>query len=122
MSLERLGHYTIVRLLGVGGMGEVYLAEDTKLRRQVALKVLPAAFSGDSERLARMRREARTLASLTHPFVGVALVRANYDTSPDGQRFLMLAPADPGRTASNRIEVVLNWTEELKRLARVTKK
>ena len=69
MSLERLGHYTIVRLLGVGGMGEVYLAEDTKLRRQVALKVLPATFSGDSERLARLRREARTLASLTHPHI-----------------------------------------------------
>jgi Tol biopolymer transport system component len=69
MSLDRLGHYTIVRLLGVGGMGEVYLAEDTKLGRQVALKVLPAAFSGDPERLARMRREARTLASLTHPHI-----------------------------------------------------
>jgi serine/threonine-protein kinase len=49
-------------------------------------------------------------------------VRANYDVSPDGQRFLMVAPGDPGRTASNRIEVVLNWTEELKRLAPVTKK
>jgi hypothetical protein len=49
-------------------------------------------------------------------------VRANYDVSPDGQRFLMVAPAEPGRTASNRIEVVLNWTEELKRLAPVTKK
>ena len=48
--------------------------------------------------------------------------RANFDVSPDGQRFLMLALADPGRTASNRIEVVLNWTEELKRLAPVTKK
>jgi Tol biopolymer transport system component len=48
--------------------------------------------------------------------------RANYDVSPDGQRFLMLAPVDSGRTAPNRIEVVLNWTEELKRLAPAAKK
>jgi serine/threonine protein kinase/Tol biopolymer transport system component len=65
----RLGFYEIVSALGVGGMGEVYRARDTKLNRDVALKVLPASFAVDSDRLARFRREAQTLASLNHPNV-----------------------------------------------------
>ena len=64
---ETLGHYRIVRLLGKGGMGEVYLAEDTKLDRQVALKILPAELAEDSERRARFEREAKAVASLNHP-------------------------------------------------------
>lgn len=64
---ETLGHYRIVRLLGKGGMGEVYLAEDTKLDRQVALKILPAELAEDSERRARFEREAKVVASLNHP-------------------------------------------------------
>jgi len=64
---ETLGHYRIVQLLGKGGMGEVYLAEDTKLDRQVALKILPAELAGDSERRARFEREAKAVASLNHP-------------------------------------------------------
>jgi Tol biopolymer transport system component len=63
----RLGSYDIVALLGVGGMGEVYRARDTKLGRDVALKVLPEAFTLDPERLARFKREAQVLASLNHP-------------------------------------------------------
>src|SRR5438309_11449828 len=66
----RLGHYEIVSLLGQGGMGEVYRARDTTLKREVALKVLPAAFLRDSERMARFQREAEVLASLDHPNVG----------------------------------------------------
>jgi eukaryotic-like serine/threonine-protein kinase len=63
----RIGAYEIVSPLGVGGMGEVYRARDTKLNRDVALKVLPEAFSLDPDRLARFKREAQVLASLNHP-------------------------------------------------------
>jgi serine/threonine protein kinase len=63
----RLGSYEILGLLGEGGMGQVYRARDTKLNRDVAIKVLPGAFSEDAERLARLTREAQTLASLNHP-------------------------------------------------------
>ncbi len=66
---HRLGVYHILDLLGVGGMGEVYRARDTKLGRDVALKVLPRLFSADPERLARFEREARLLASLNHPHI-----------------------------------------------------
>jgi Tol biopolymer transport system component len=63
----RLGPYEILSLIGSGGMGEVYRARDTKLSREVALKILPPAFAGDPDRLARFRREAQVLASLNHP-------------------------------------------------------
>jgi serine/threonine protein kinase/formylglycine-generating enzyme required for sulfatase activity/dienelactone hydrolase len=62
-----LGHFRIVRPLGRGAMGEVYLAQDRKLGRQVALKLLPVAFQGDSERVRRFEREARAAAALNHP-------------------------------------------------------
>ena len=67
---QRIGGYEIRSLLGVGGMGEVYRARDPKLDRDVAIKVLPAAFASDAERLARFQREARLLASLNHPHIG----------------------------------------------------
>src|SRR6516162_11170251 len=63
----RLGPYEILSLLGAGGMGEVYRARDTKLGRDVALKVLPEVLAGNAERMARFRREAQVLASLNHP-------------------------------------------------------
>src|SRR5262245_15419147 len=63
----RLGSYEITAQLGVGGMGEVYRATDANLGRDVAIKVLPAAFAQDADRLARFEREARTLATLNHP-------------------------------------------------------
>ncbi|HEX8171131.1 MAG TPA: protein kinase [Thermoanaerobaculia bacterium] len=63
----RLGPYTILELLGSGGMGEVYRAEDTRLHRDVAIKVLPAHLEGDATALERFRREARAVASLSHP-------------------------------------------------------
>ena len=69
-SGTRLGVYEILSPLGAGGMGEVYRARDTKLNREVALKVLPAAFSANRERVSRFEREARMLASLNHPHIG----------------------------------------------------
>jgi eukaryotic-like serine/threonine-protein kinase len=66
---QRLGVYHILELLGVGGMGEVYRARDTRLGRDVAVKVLPRLFAADPERLARFDREARLLASLNHPHI-----------------------------------------------------
>src|ERR1700681_4622565 len=64
---EKLGPYEILAPIGAGGMGEVYRAKDTKLDREVAIKVLPAALAQDPERLARFEREAKVLASLNHP-------------------------------------------------------
>ena len=66
---QRLGHYEVVAKLGAGGMGEVYRARDTKLGRDVALKILPQAFAADPDRLGRFRREAQILASLNHPHI-----------------------------------------------------
>jgi len=63
----RLSPYEIASPLGAGGMGEVFRARDTKLNRDVAIKVLPSAFAQDAERVARFRREAQVLALLNHP-------------------------------------------------------
>jgi eukaryotic-like serine/threonine-protein kinase len=62
-----IGHYRIIAKIGAGGMGEVYRAHDSKLKRDVALKVLPDSFAGDADRMARFQREAEVLASLNHP-------------------------------------------------------
>src|ERR671910_496009 len=67
----RLGVYEVTAQIGEGGMGEVYRARDTKLNRDVALKILPDAFAGDPDRLARFIREAQTLASLNHPNIAI---------------------------------------------------
>src|SRR5438094_3678502 len=66
---RQFGPHSVVELLAKGGMGEVYRARDTKLGRDVALKILPATFARDPERLARFEREARLLASLNHPHI-----------------------------------------------------
>src|SRR3984957_1415000 len=63
----KLGPYEVVAQIGAGGMGEVYQAHDTKLGRDVAIKVLPDAFAHDPERLSRFQREAKMLAALNHP-------------------------------------------------------
>jgi serine/threonine protein kinase len=66
---DRFGPYEILAPLGARGMGEVYRGRDTKLKRDVALKVLPEAFAADPDRMARFQREAEVLASLNHPHI-----------------------------------------------------
>ncbi len=94
----KLGPYEILAPLGAGGMGEVYRARDSKLNREVALKVLPDAFARDAERLARFEREAQLLASLNHPNIAAihGLEEAN------GVRYLVLELA-PGKTLAERL-------------------
>ena len=93
-----LSHYEIVGHLGGGGMGEVYLARDTRLERQVALKVLPADVAGDPERLGRFRREAKALAALDHP--GIVTVFSVEEA--DGIQFLTMAHVE-GQTLDRLI-------------------
>ena len=65
----KLGTYEIVAKLGSGGMGEVYRARDTKLKREIAIKILPEEFARDKERVSRFQREVEVLASLNHPHI-----------------------------------------------------
>jgi serine/threonine protein kinase len=85
-----LGHYTIIRQLGNGGMGEVYLADDTTLDRQVAIKILPETLRNDVERLARFRREAKAAASLKHH--NIATIYALEEA--DGLLFIVMEYVD----------------------------
>ena len=85
-SGSRFGSYEIIAPLRSGGMGEVYRARDTKLHRDVALKVLPELFSHDADRLARFSREAQILASLDHP--NIAIIHGIEEA--EGVRFLVL--------------------------------
>jgi len=94
----KLGSYTITALIGSGGMGEVYRAHDTKLKRDVAIKVLPLAFGNDLERLARFRREARVLASLNHP--NIASIHSLEDS--DGIHALVMELVE-GPTLADRV-------------------
>jgi serine/threonine protein kinase len=76
----RLGSYEVIESLGAGGMGEVYRARDTKLRREVAIKVLPEEFAADPDRIARFQREAELLATLNHP--NIAAVYGVEESTP----------------------------------------
>ena len=82
----RLGPYEIVSAIGAGGMGEVYRARDTKLGRDVAIKILPTAVTNDPDRLARFQREAQVLAALNHP--NIAAIHHVEETS-DGPPLVM---------------------------------
>jgi Tol biopolymer transport system component len=95
---RRLEHYDISAHLGSGGMGDVYQATDSKLGRTVALKLLPNAFAGDPDRMARFTREAKTLASLNHP--NIAAIHGLEEA--EGHRFLVMEFV-PGSTLAERI-------------------
>src|SRR3984893_12758525 len=102
-SGTRLGSYEIVQILGVGGMGEVYKAHDTKLKRDVAIKVLPAAFVNDSDRLSRFQREARILASLNHPNIAT-LHTLEVPERSDGTHYLVMELVS-GQALAERLSV-----------------
>src|SRR5262245_19305924 len=95
----RLGSLEITALLGKGGMGEVYRARDTKLKREVAIKVLPDEVSRDADRVSRFQREAEVLASLNHPNIAAIhnLEEAN------GSRYLVLELVE-GQTLADRLK------------------
>src|SRR5690349_8357386 len=95
----RLGPYEVLAPLGAGGMGEVYRARDPRLGREVALKVLPAAFAGDPDRLARLEREARVVAGLNHPNI-VTLYSVE---EADGARFLTMELVE-GRSLAELVD------------------
>jgi eukaryotic-like serine/threonine-protein kinase len=100
MSLigNKLGPYEITGAIGAGGMGEVYRARDTRLGRDVALKVLPEAFARDAERMARFRREAQVLASLNHPNIA-----AIYGFEDSGGAHALVMELVEGPTLAERI-------------------
>ena len=95
---QTVSHYRIVEKIGQGGMGEVYLADDTTLDRKVALKFLPEVFTGDPERMARFEREAKLLASLNHPNIAGIYGLEQID----GNRFLVLEYVE-GETLQARL-------------------
>ncbi len=96
---SRLSHYEVTALIGEGGMGQVYQATDTKLNREVALKILPEAFAADPDRLARFQREAQVLASLNHP--NIAQIHGLEEA--DDTRALVLELVE-GPTLADRIK------------------
>src|SRR5450432_3708664 len=98
VSGQSLSHSRIVDKIGAGGMGEVYRATDTKLNRDVALKVLPAEMALDPERLARFQREARAVAALNHPHI----VTIYSVEELDGVHFLTMELVD-GQPLDRRI-------------------
>jgi serine/threonine protein kinase len=96
---QNVGPYVVVDRLGAGGMGEVYRARDTRLRREVALKRLPLAFVMDRDRLARFEREARVLASLTHPNIAGIYGLETHDAAP-----VLVLELVPGKTLAAILE------------------
>jgi eukaryotic-like serine/threonine-protein kinase len=95
---QQLGSYEITALLGKGGMGEVYRARDTKLKRDVAIKILPDEFSRDADRVSRFQREAEVLASLNHPNIA-----AIYDLQELNNTRLLVLELVEGETLADRI-------------------
>ncbi|HUE90237.1 MAG TPA: protein kinase [Vicinamibacterales bacterium] len=94
----RLGAYEVTARIGVGGMGEVYQATDTRLKRQVAIKVLPEAFAADPDRVARFHREADAVAALNHP--GIAAI---YDLAEAGGTTFLVLEFVEGETLADRL-------------------
>jgi serine/threonine protein kinase len=97
---RRLGPYEVVAQIGAGGMGEAYQAHDTKLGRDVAIKVLPEAFAHDAERLSRFQREAKMLASLNHPNIAKIF---GLEHSDGGTSYLVMELV-AGKTLPDRLK------------------
>ncbi len=107
---KELGHYQILRQLGTGGMGEVYLAEDTKLGRKIALKILPPQFSQDAERKIRFEQEARAISALNHPNI----ITIHGIEKSDEVNFITTEYIE-GQTLKEKIaEKSLTWQETVK--------
>src|SRR5215471_2126377 len=106
---SELGPYRVDVLIGAGGMGEVYRGRDTKLNRDIALKVLPESLAADADRLARLTREANVLASLNHPNIG-----AIYGVEDAGDTRALVLELVEGPTLANRLaRGPLAWQDAL---------
>ena len=101
----RLGPYEIVSALGAGGMGEVYRARDTRLKRDVALKILSESFASDPDRLARFQREAEVLATLNHP--NIAAIHGLEESN--GTRALVMELVDGETLADGPVGARRYW-------------
>ena len=130
----RLGPYEIVGQIGAGGMGEVHRARDTKLQRDVAVKILPEEVAADPERMSRLEREARVLAALNHPNIAahpvstagvftagqptilirdVGIAAPYSSATPDHSRILIRVSPDAAED-KGEIRLLFNWDEALK--------
>ncbi len=94
-----LGVYEVLAAIGAGGMGEVYLGEDTRLGRKVAIKVLPEEYASDPERLARFEQEARAAAALNHPHIAVV-----HDIGTEGDIHFMVQEYLEGQSLRERLD------------------
>jgi serine/threonine-protein kinase len=108
-----LSHFKITAKLGEGGMGEVYRAEDTRLGREVAIKVLPEALTGDADRLERFEREARVLAALNH-----SNIASIYEVGEEGDLHFLVMELAPGFSLADRLEAGSLGMDEALPLAR----
>src|SRR5271169_767126 len=108
----RLGSYEVVAPIGAGGMGEVYQAHDTKLGRDVAIKVLPPAFAHDPERLSRFQREAKMLAALNHPNIATI-----YGLEQSGGTSYLVMELVSGETLAERVKAGPLGIEEALKIA-----
>jgi eukaryotic-like serine/threonine-protein kinase len=116
---ERLGNYQILQRIGAGGMGEVYLAEDTRLHRKVALKLLPAAFTQDADRVRRFAQEARAASALNHPNIltvydlgesqGRQFIATEYVEGQTLRQLLQTGPLPPAQV----VEIALQLADAL---------
>src|ERR1700692_372482 len=108
----KLGSYEVVAAIGAGGMGEVYRAHDTKLGRDVAIKVLPEAFAHDPDRLSRFQREAKMLASLNHPNIATI-----HGLEQSGDTSYLVMELVSGETLSERVKAGPLGVEEAIKIA-----
>jgi serine/threonine-protein kinase len=99
---QTIGHYRVLRQIGVGGMGEVYAAEDLTLNREVALKLLPAKMADDAERRERFEREAKVIAALDHPNI-VTIHSIERAVGADGEVHFITMQLVAGKTLGDLI-------------------